>query len=90
MRLPMTVVIHPCDYCAGLHVGHSAPTPEADLLRRIARTERRIARTKLALQNAASLTNEEIRRNRQRLNDRRAHLERLMATRTRAFTPEKA
>lgn len=72
-----TVVIYPCAYCAGLHVGHSAATPEAALLRRIARAERRIARTKTALVNALSLTDEEIQRHRQRLRDLRSHLGRL-------------
>ena len=71
-----TVVIYPCVYCTGLHVGHSA-TPKAKLLGRIARTERRIARTTMALESSASLTNEEIESQRQRLSDLRAHLAQL-------------
>ena len=71
-----TVVIYPCVYCTGLHVGHSS-TPEARLLRRIARTERRIARTTMTLESSASLTDEEIERQRQRLRDLRAHLAQL-------------
>ncbi len=75
-----TVVIYPCAYCAGLHVGHSATTPEADLLMRIARTERRIAQTKMAIENASSLTQEEVQRHRQRLRDLCAHVGRLKST----------
>ena len=78
-RVPLneTVVIYPCVYCNGLHVGHSAATPESRLLKRIARTERRIARTTMVLESSASLTDEEIERQRQRLSDLRAHLARL-------------
>ena len=69
-----TVIVYPCNYCVGLHVGHSVPTPAAVLASRIARTERKIAQTKMALENATPLAKEEIQRQRQRLRDLGVHL----------------
>ncbi len=75
-----TVVIYPCEYCGGLHVGHSvmAPPKNRELLRKLARTEQRIARAAKRLKSLAAFAQEdEAQRERQRLKDLHGYLESL-------------
>lgn len=82
-----TVVVYPCDYCGGLHVGHQAPAveapakrkpeplPEDPLQRKIAKIQRRIEKKikhfETGVINPRPVT---VKKHRQSLRDMREHL----------------
>jgi hypothetical protein len=77
-----TVIIYPCGFCQGLHVGHSIQANK--LMQRLARTERRIAR----VEGVLPLTPDDLNRQQQSLRDLRRHLARLKAKQPASSLPE--
>jgi hypothetical protein len=85
-----SVVIYPCSYCDSLHVGHQRwrngankpsgsttikqPKLVHDLVRRLARTERRIALIEARFANFTNPRKATIRKYKQSLGDMRKHL----------------
>ena len=84
-----TVVIYPCSYCDGLHVGHQGwgkktnkrsslttgqPKLVHDLAWRLARAERRIALVEARFSNLTNPRKDTIRKYSQRLGDMHRHL----------------
>lgn len=86
-----TVVVYPCEFCGGLHVGHQTPTRQlnqspsvpGDLVSKgIARTKRRIERVLKQMHSAPTRRDPEMRRRaHQRLRDLRRYLVSLEANR---------